>query len=130
MICLWAMTGWCGDQGTTITPGTKNMYIYSSFTAPTGRQECHFNPQDIAKVNWLFNNLGNFAGFITPTGNVITSGDITQARPCNTGCHLGNHPWRHRNKRHGHGYGNSRCRKGKLQPTAWWLGCNSMCCIQ
>jgi hypothetical protein len=74
------MTGWCGDQGTTITAGTKNMYIYSSLYSTNWPAGMPFNPQDIAKVNWLFNNLGNFTGFITPTGNVITSDDITIAQ--------------------------------------------------
>jgi hypothetical protein len=77
---LGEMTGWCGDQETTIIPGTKNMYIYSSLYSTNWPAGMPFNPQDIAKVNWLFNNLGNFAGFNTPTGNVITSNDITQAQ--------------------------------------------------
>lgn len=74
---LGSMTGWCGDQATVITPGTKNMYIYSSLYNTSWPAGMPFNTQDIAKVNWLFNNLGSFPGFESPSGYVITSDDIS-----------------------------------------------------
>lgn len=72
-----AMTGWCGDQGTSIIPGTKNMYIYSSLYSTNWPAGMPFTQQDIAKVNWLFNNLGSFSGFYYLNGNTITSNDIS-----------------------------------------------------
>jgi hypothetical protein len=74
---LGSMTGWCGDQGTVITPGTKNMYIYSSLYNNNWPAGMPFDEHDIAKVNWLFNNLGSFSGFESPGGYVITSDDLT-----------------------------------------------------
>jgi hypothetical protein len=74
---LGPMTGWCGDQATTITPGTKNMYIYGSLYSANWPPGMPFNQEHISMVNWLFNNLGSFSGFNYLNGNTITSNDLT-----------------------------------------------------
>jgi hypothetical protein len=78
---LGQMTGWCGDKNTTMGNNTTwTMHVYSSLynmSWPTGMP---FNETQVSKVNWLFNNIGDFDGFSAPTGMYITSGDFTQAQ--------------------------------------------------
>lgn len=71
------MIGWCCAQGTSITPGTKSMYIYGSLYSTNWPAGMPFTTHDIAKVNWLLNNLGSFSGFYYLNGNTITSNDFT-----------------------------------------------------
>jgi len=54
------MDGWCGDEFTTIVPGTFNAYIYGSIYTADWPAGIPFTELQINRVNWLVNNLGNF----------------------------------------------------------------------
>jgi hypothetical protein len=54
------MDGWCGDENTTIVPGTFNAYIYGSIYVADWPAGMPFTELQINRVNWLINHLGDY----------------------------------------------------------------------
>lgn len=52
--------GFCGDAGTTIAGGTFDAYVYPSLYDDEWPAGVPFSLTEIAKVNWIFNNLDLF----------------------------------------------------------------------
>ena len=67
--------GWCGDAEAFITPGTANFYIYSSMNNAGWPASTPVSLSDLAKVNWLFNNLSTF-GYPALTNMFVEPSDL------------------------------------------------------
>ena len=57
---LGKLAAWCGDHNTSLEQGTMNAYLYNSLNSATWPAGVPFTQQTIAKINWLFNHLGDF----------------------------------------------------------------------
>jgi hypothetical protein len=54
------MDGWCGDENTTIDPGTFDAHIYGSIYVADWPAGMPFTELQINRVNWLINHLGDY----------------------------------------------------------------------
>lgn len=54
------LSAWCGDKYHFISPGTFNANVYPSLYDLDWPAGMPFSLATIAKVNWLFNHLGNY----------------------------------------------------------------------
>ena len=68
--------GWCGDAATTINQGTNiTFFIYSSLNDANWPDDMPVSVEDLAKVNWLFNNLPE--GYPELTGMFVIEGEFS-----------------------------------------------------
>ena len=54
------LAAWCGDKYHYISPGTFDAYVYPSLYDNDWPDGMPFSLVTIAKVNWIFNHLGNY----------------------------------------------------------------------
>ncbi len=54
------LTAWCGDKDHILLPGTYNAHVYPSLYDDDWPAGMPFSLETIAKVNWVFNHLGNY----------------------------------------------------------------------
>jgi hypothetical protein len=71
------LSGWCGDFNHQMGPGTHTVNVFSSLNSSEWPNGIPIIPEQIAMVNWLFNNLDSYA--IEFDGMTDAEGDVIQS---------------------------------------------------